>query len=742
MRTKTLLNRTAAPIDARVKKALHEKHFAEAVQLALDLPDRPELLYEAVQGRVAAWRASGQTVFAADLIRKVAQRLSGNPKRAQWLAGELAACGAVPEALMLAPEPGPVRAAACDASVERGQDGYSILPDELQSTHQAVIRAFTAFHDDNDDEARELLNQVGLASPFLDWKLLLRGLMAWHGGDDAKALENWQRLNMERLPAKLAAPLRASLDSVWLHQQKPEQQSKLRRRVDRLLSRPMVAELRSLQRIIETEAPSSAIRHAVAILAHLQAQRPDAVPRVVEALSLAVVTRGHANDVATVAKAMPPLREDPTFDALRALAAEQAEEYEASRTSWLTYEKVLAQNPEIFGAETPRARAMIWSHVAHLGRKQSTPRGLGRAKVAASKPTANQCETEALKLAPDLKVALFSALATAMKLGKIGPIIKAGERLLKHHRDDNTLTMLIDACELHQLYAEQFAYAKMLLERQPLDARVRDDAARAGRMAARARANVLDLEGARALADEARVIDTDVPERGEPLMVLLERAAGNEAAIELFMSKLDAESRGMAAVRLLAEANTFRCEKEPKRSLAPIINDALSSELRLPIVTKFVRAFADMHSEKLEYPGRKSHWAKVGRKLVDCARSGEGSPEDFDAALTAAYEADMLAAVIQAAIEVQRRFPSDPRFPFHIARARFDRATGTDDFWISSDLQLAEDLLHRLPLEQRPAGLAQEIAEIRHDHEAGLGGAAFREFFGSFADNMQEAFDL
>ena len=145
MRTKTHFNRAVASIDDRVNKALREKRYAEAVQLALDLPDRPELLYEAVQGRVAAWRASGQTVFAADLLAKSPNDCLVTQYRAQWLACELAACGAVPEALMLAPEPGPVRAAACDASIERGESGRSILPDELQSTHQAVMRSVRGF---------------------------------------------------------------------------------------------------------------------------------------------------------------------------------------------------------------------------------------------------------------------------------------------------------------------------------------------------------------------------------------------------------------------------------------------------------------------------------------------------------------------------------------------------------------------------------------------------------------------
>ena len=243
-------------------------------------------------------------------------------------------------------------------------------------------------------------------------------------------------------------------------------------------------------------------------------------------------------------------------------------------------------------------------------------------------------------------------------------------------------------------------------------------------------------------AEEACAINADLPARDEPLLVLLDRAAGNEDAIDALLSKSQAEFRGILAARLLAEAKAFRCEKELKKALTPIINDSLGSTLSLHTIAKFATAFADMNSENLEYPGRKSHSAKVGRKLVECVRRGEGTADDLDIAFTAAIDADMLAVVIQAAFEVQRRFPNDPRFPFHIARARFDRATRTDDFWIASDLQLAEDLLNRLPLEQRPAGLAQEFAEMRRDLEPGLGDVNFRELFGRFADNMEEDFDL
>src|SRR5207248_5172194 len=76
----------------------------------------------------------------------------------------------------------------------------------------AVLAGFARYEAGDDAGAREALQAVGLQSPFLEWKLLLRGLIAYSAGDDARAVENWQRLGPNRLPARLAAPVRAALD--------------------------------------------------------------------------------------------------------------------------------------------------------------------------------------------------------------------------------------------------------------------------------------------------------------------------------------------------------------------------------------------------------------------------------------------------------------------------------------------------------------------------------------------------
>src|SRR5947208_1664609 len=75
MRTRTMARRPSDSPTDRVRSALHKRLYAEAVRLALDVPEAPELLFEAVSARVGFWRESGQTEFALDLLRKVWPRL-------------------------------------------------------------------------------------------------------------------------------------------------------------------------------------------------------------------------------------------------------------------------------------------------------------------------------------------------------------------------------------------------------------------------------------------------------------------------------------------------------------------------------------------------------------------------------------------------------------------------------------------------------------------------------------------
>src|SRR5206468_8841041 len=119
-------------------------------------------------------------------------------------------------------------------ALQQGKAGRDVLPEPLREQFDLVLKAFRHLEAGQDDQAREALQGIGLQSPFLEWKLLLRGLLAYYQKDDVRAAENWQRLDPQRLPARLAAPLRFLIDPAYRHAQAPQTQATLKKQADRL----------------------------------------------------------------------------------------------------------------------------------------------------------------------------------------------------------------------------------------------------------------------------------------------------------------------------------------------------------------------------------------------------------------------------------------------------------------------------------------------------------------------------
>src|SRR5262249_20252324 len=142
------------------------------------------------------------------------------------------------------------------------------------------------------------LQGIGLQSPFLEWKVLLRGLLAYHQKDDPRALENWQRLNAQRLPARVAAPLRFLIDPSFRTAQPPETQNVLQQQADRLQGSALVPSLRAIQRAMahERQMPQ-AFRQAEQLLPALRAEAPQVTPRLANCFYWAVVSHGQPEDL-------------------------------------------------------------------------------------------------------------------------------------------------------------------------------------------------------------------------------------------------------------------------------------------------------------------------------------------------------------------------------------------------------------------------------------------------------------
>src|SRR5262249_9529630 len=153
-----------------------------------------ELLQRAYLARAGQLRAGNYLRDAVTVLQNAAQ-LGGAPDFLEKLAEEMAACGEVRPALKLLDQvPGSpalprVLAHAADVARKEGKNGRKLLPESLHGQFDLVVQAFAQAEAGQDEAARQSLQGIGLQSPFLEWKLLLRGLLAYYQKDDARALE-------------------------------------------------------------------------------------------------------------------------------------------------------------------------------------------------------------------------------------------------------------------------------------------------------------------------------------------------------------------------------------------------------------------------------------------------------------------------------------------------------------------------------------------------------------------------
>ncbi|MEM6468849.1 MAG: hypothetical protein AAF802_04720 [Planctomycetota bacterium] len=81
---------------------------------------------------------------------------------------------------------------------------FSELPTEAQEHATRVRAGLQAVCKRDGDSALQPLSEIPRRSVFSDWRLFLRGLDQWLGGDIAAAQETWRRLDPQRRPSRIA----------------------------------------------------------------------------------------------------------------------------------------------------------------------------------------------------------------------------------------------------------------------------------------------------------------------------------------------------------------------------------------------------------------------------------------------------------------------------------------------------------------------------------------------------------
>jgi hypothetical protein len=520
-----------------------------------------------------------------------------------------------------------------DSAIRRGAAGRAALPADLRDDHGRILQAFTLVEQGKDEEARTLLQGVALRSPFAEWRLFLRGLQAYHAGEDTRAIEVWARLAVDRLPFRLAAPFRACIDPAFRDAQTPRLQQALRRQFDSLAEPDaLTVALRNLHQGIARQR--SLARHFAAVQkqqADLRALPPDLLDRLARSLYWALMPAPDEERL-RFKRTFPVPREDPKFLRLAALAQERNDDPYSAIELWQAYEKQVAGDATLWGPDSQRVRALLWVHMGQLA--SIPPEDLPEPPFDpwAAYDTQSEeplqppvsfadCFQKARKLAPDLAAAYILPVQALLAREEAASARPLAVDLRKRFPDsvDALMTAAMVFSDLDEL-PEAVACAELAARINPLDQRIQK--------VRRAYALSLVLyylrrgqfPKARAAVATARLL-IRCPEELDLLRIqeaTISWKEGDTNALPALRAELAPRmDRAGLVYTLVIQANAAKVDRKSKAPLDKEFADLLAGDLSLAEAMTLGRlVHAQGQLGAAPYVGYKTHRTRIIKKLA------------------------------------------------------------------------------------------------------------------------------
>ena len=694
------LNPAPAALPARIRKAMQDGRLPQALDLAKQLfaqaptdANREELQSVLLEGIRYQIRRDA----AADARRLLddAERFA-SPDPAWW--EKLAFCRAEigdgdRARQLLEKAPGTtalprILGVTVDRAMADRQRGRDLVPTDLRPGFDLIRQAFAQYDQGHDEAARQSLQGIGLQSPFLDWKLLLRGLLAYTANDDVRAQENWSRLDPERLPAKLALPFRYNLDPAF-RARVPANQAKAIAQRATILAHPILGQLRDLQLLLGSpEELPKALRKASALLGAMKVSFPQLVPKLANCLYWLIVHGGEPEELDHYQRLFGPHPDDKKFNRMKALVMENIGKLEAAHQHWKAYHDEIAADavhwPGEFGR---RARSMIWARMGdnaqqHLEMEEEEDDdfsfldvldmlgGRGRKPRPPKRPlnpSPEQCYKQALELTPDSKgpaLSLINLLANNERFGQAEDVARA---LLERCPDDvDALRELTDLQCVQGKMGAAIESLKQAIKSNPLDRELR------------ARLSLMSLERARALVEqgeysEAEPVIQEAIEHEPGVLAKLARAMsvacaykqGDVAKAERLLAEFGADPKERAGIAytILVEATRLKVSKSVLKEHQARFEQVLAEPLGLAELNLLAIMFGFYRQEPKPYRGIGPHEKKIAARLQ--ALVDTQPPEAELADLGFMLGRNRFVKLLQVcAKQGQDRFPDNPCFLF------------------------------------------------------------------------------
>lgn len=594
----------------------------------------------------------------------------------------------------------------------------SQLPADLHAGHAAVLLAFEKYEAGHDDAARAALEPIGLRSPFLDWKLLVRGLIAYSAADDLRAADNFARLAPARLPARLAAPLRAAVDPAFRAAVPPETVAALDSRLQAFTTDAVVAGLRAVRGELGRDKPlSGAFRHAESLVPKLTRVAPHLVPRVATAVYRAILHHGEPSDLPKFRRVFGSPPDDPDFHRLEALVFEDSRLFEEANRHWASYEKWLAGSPAGWPpAVATRARAIVLTRMAkNLGTQAADAAdGPPSRRKKPADPTPHL--RKAADLAPDWidpAGLLFDHLAAAGKLDEAEAV--ARKLLAANPGALRVADALAGRLQLAGRAADALDLRKQLLAANPLDKRHRLLAAGAFLAAARTALVAGDPAAADRTLDAGRDICEDETTAGYfALRSTIARKAGQKAAADEFAAKAVAAPGGRLAALLFLAADGVLAKLKPaeRKPLDAALADGLTGPAGPLEANLLYAAWDAYHLDGVTYRGQKTQEKKIQAVVLRAAESDgpEFHFENLARGLQARQEWNLL---LKLAVPLRKKFPANPVFPLMLAECEFGKSDGyPQPYRVIAPLTDAKRFAEASP-EPRHKALLERISDLQ-----------------------------
>lgn len=706
---------STAALEPRIRKALKENRTQQALELAKQLfkheptAVHKELLRTAYRERARQLREQGNPRDAATVLENLVPLCDdAGAEVLTQLAQDLAQSGSIRRALELQARLSDPSVQACilahvaDAALSQGRDARNLLSPELQAGFDLVCRAFEQAEAGQDDAARETLQGIGLQSPLLEWKVMLRGLLAYYQNDNAKAVENWQRLNAHRLCARLIAPLRFAVDPAYRAQQPPETQRTLQRQADRMQGPSLIQSLRVVQAALANpDRLTEALRLAEGILPALRQQIPALAPRLATCFYWAIVQGGESADVARFRRVFGAPADDPGLDRLHALLFEHINEPEQAYECWQRFEQTVATNPAPWagGTEDPtraahHVRALVWEHMGQLAAfaadseededdydddDDDRPRYKlpddSRAEPEEGTLDTAACFRKSIELAPERLSSYQGLLTHYLDQEDTAQAADVASQLLERFPDHvQTLEILGRLRIQQQRYADAVALFEKALRGNPLDRRLRAAIGSARTHQARHLADKGRFAEARAeyqavLADDSGAERTSVLCKWSACEF---KSGDSTRGEELLQQALAAADQNQLAVAfsMLIETIRFKLPKLKSR-FDKEFTAALAAPPTASAAVAVAETAAGHHLAEVNYRGQKTHVKKVIDYLTRACSSltyTEDQLERLCASLSGLEAPALLRSFAQLG---QKCFRKNPFFPFHEAESYF-----------------------------------------------------------------------